>query len=211
MPATASAAPAFAKATAQASYEMLLSGGVITAVVPGIEIEALPIFVGDVLGTASATGTLNCPLGASFCLFGGSVEADVTANDGHVRAEADVQPFSISFDMAVAGLLLVNGLAATTSTSTSPGAAPAGVASATSVIHDFSLIGLGAPFPFSVGAGGQEDFLLAIGSYQLTWEGLRSVAEAQRALAAVPAPAGLLLLATAAAMLAGGRRRSRRA
>lgn len=193
-PLEAGAVPLNATAKATAQYEALVAGGTFTANVPSTASETTPISIGDVVGGVLATPTLNCAVPGTFCIFGGFASATAIANDGHIRTEASVGPFSVDIVVATPGVLIVNALTEDSFTLVSP-IPPGGAASASAEIEEFTLIGLpGEPIDFSVDVGDPARFELPVGTYVLVWSGLAATAEARQGGDAVPAPASIFLL-----------------
>ncbi|MBM3525143.1 MAG: PEP-CTERM sorting domain-containing protein [Alphaproteobacteria bacterium] len=205
-PIGAQAVPATAIAKAEARYEAILSGGTFTARVPSTTYSTTVIEIGDVIGAAAAVPSMICDVPATFCLFGGTGTANAIANNGHIRVEAGVGPFSVDFAMSTPGLLIVNALVEDTSTLVGLGG-PGGEGDALADIGDFTLTPLGGvPIEFGADPGDPASIPIPVGIYTLTWAGLDVAAEAKLLEDAVPAPATLPLLVAALAALWASRR-----
>ena len=199
-PLDAGAVPLNAVAKAEARYEALLTGGSFIGNVPSTDHEAIVISIGDVVGGALATPSLNCSVPGIFCIFGGNAAATAIATNGHIRAEAGVGAFSVDFVVATPGVLTVNALIEDQFTLVDP-IVPGSAGSATAVIEDFTLIGLpGDPVDFAVDPGDPATFALPVGTFRLVWSGLLTVAETEHSQ--VPVPATIALFGAALVHLA---------
>ncbi len=205
-PQIASAIPTTASAKVSARYDLTLINGTFIDSTPGVAAEDVLTEIGDVSFAMSAIPGINCPANGPNCIWQATADAAALAENGAVDVRATVGTFSATIVASALAVtqLTIAGSSIDATTSSSPGDGVSFSTFNNAAIFAFFLDG---DSQGAIGAQAQLVLELTPGTHILTWGGVEARARAVQAVAEVPAPATLPLLAAGLAALAAARRR----